>query len=67
MRITHCELKPTVNVILYAQEGDWYSYRPMLLEDYTDELAEQHRFSECTVDAMWGLFDSITGGKTVLE
>ena len=67
VRITHCELKPTVNVILYAQEGDWYSYRPMLLEDYTDELAEQHRFSECTVDAMWGLFDSITGGKTVLK
>ena len=67
VRITHCELKPTVNVILYAQEGDWYSYRPMLLEDYTDELAGQHRFSECTVDAMWGLFDSITGGKTVLE
>lgn len=62
VRITHCELKPTVNVIL--RQGEWYFYRPMLLEDYTDDLAAQHRFEGCTVNAMWSLFDSITGGKT---
>ena len=62
VRITHCELKPTVNVIL--RQGKWYFYRPMLLEDYTDDLAAQHRFEKCTVDAMWSLFDSITGGRT---
>lgn len=66
VRITHCELKPTVNVILYSTTNDWYFYRPMLLEDYTEELAAQHRFEGCTVDAMQSLFDSITGGKTSL-
>ena len=64
-RITHCELKPTVNVIL--RQGEWYFYRPMLLDDYTDDLAAQHRFESCTVDAMWSLFDSITKGKTSLD
>ena len=64
-RITHCELKPTVNVIL--RQGEWYFYRPMLLDDYTDDLAAQHRFESCTVDAMWSLFDSITRGKTSLD
>ena len=65
IRITHCALKPTVNVIL--RQGEWYFYRPMLLDDYTDDLAAQHRFESCTVDAMWSLFDSITKGKTSLD
>ena len=64
VHITHCELKPTVNVIL--RQGEWYFYRPMLLDDYTDELAAQHRFEGCTVEAMRSLFDSITGGRTTL-
>ena len=64
VHITHCELKPTVNVIL--RQGEWYFYRPMPLDDYTDELAAQHRFEGCTVEAMRSLFDSITGGRTTL-
>ena len=64
VHITHCELKPTVNVIL--RQGEWYFYRPMLLDDYTDELAAQHRFEGSTVEAMRSLFDSITGGRTTL-
>ena len=39
----------------------------MRLDDYTDDLAAQHRFENCTVDAMWSLFDSITKGKTSLD
>ena len=55
------DLQPTVNVVLRNPETDWYSYRPMLLADYTPELAAQNRFSECTVEAMQELYESIVG------
>lgn len=39
----------------------WYDYRPMLLEDYTPELAAQNRFTDCTVEAMQTLYEDIVG------
>ena len=61
VRISQCELKPTVNVILYSATNEWYFYRPMLLEDYTPELAAQHRFAECSVENLTALYGQITG------
>ena len=59
VRVSAYELKPTVNVIF--RSGDWYDYCPMLLDDYTDEIAAQHRFEECTVEEMKKLFLEIIG------
>ena len=55
------ELKPTINVILRDPASGWYDYRPMLLEDYTPELAAQNRFTDCTVEAMQTLYEDIVG------
>ena len=51
-------LTPTVNVILRREEG-WFDYRPMLLENYTDELAAQHRLQGMDVASMWSLYHSV--------
>ena len=59
--VSEYDLKPTINVILRNTNTGWYDYRPMLLEDYSSELAGQNRFPECTVDAMWALYEDITG------
>ena len=59
-RVEDAELLPTVTVITHKDTG-WWSYRPMLLEDYTDELAAQHRLPETTPDYLWSLYDQITG------
>ena len=59
--VSEYDLKPTVNVILCNTNTGWYTYRPMLLDNYSSELAGQNRFSECTVDAMWTLYEDITG------
>ena len=59
-RVEDAELLPTVTVITHKDTG-WWSYRPMLLSDYTDELAAQHRLPEATPDYLWGLYDQITG------
>ena len=58
--ITQCEMKPTVNVILYLGSMGHFMYRPMLLEDYTDELAAQHHIAGCGVEALWTLYRQIT-------
>ena len=60
-RVSEYDLKPTINVILRNPNTGWYSYRPMLLEDYSSELAGQNRFSECTVEAMWALYEDVAG------
>ena len=59
--VSEYDLQPTVNVILRNENTGWYTYRPMLLDSYGTELAAQNRFSECTVDAMWALYEDITG------
>ena len=59
--VSEYDLKPTINVILRNPNTGWYTYRPMLLDSYSSELAGQNRFSECTVDAMWALYEDITG------
>mgnify|MGYP000416452194 CR=1 FL=1 len=59
--VSEYDLQPTVNVILRNANTGWYTYRPMLLDSYGTELAAQNRFSECTVDAMWALYEDITG------
>ena len=59
--VSEYDLQPTVNVILRNTNTGWYTYRPMLLDSYSSDLAAQNRFSECTVDAMWALYEDITG------
>ena len=59
--VSEYDLKPTINVILRNENTGWYTYRPMLLDSYGTELAAQNRFSECTIDAMWALYEDITG------
>ena len=59
--VSEYDLQPTVNVILRNANTGWYTYRPMLLDSYNSDLAAQNRFSECTVDAMWALYEDITG------
>ena len=59
--VSEYDLKPTINVILRNPNTGWYTYRPMLLDSYSSELAGQNRFSECTIDAMWALYEDITG------
>ena len=59
-RVEDAELLPTVTVITHKDTG-WWSYRPMLLENYTDELAAQHRLPEATPEYLWGLYNKITG------
>lgn len=59
-RVEDARLLPTVTVITHKDTG-WWSYRPMLLENYTDELASQHRLPEATPDYLWSLYDQITG------
>ena len=55
------DLKPTINGILRNPDTGWYTYRPMLLDSDSSERAGQNGFSECTVDAMWALYEDITG------
>ena len=59
--VSEYDLQPTVNVILRNANTGWYTYRPMLLDSYSSDLAAQNRFSECTIDAMWALYEDITG------
>lgn len=59
--VAEYDLKPIVNVILRNTNTGWYDYRPMLLENYSAELASQNRFEECTVEAMRTLFDELAG------
>ena len=40
----------------------WYHYAPMLLSDYTPELAATHHIAGCSVEAMQTLFDQIVSG-----
>ena len=55
-------LVPTVNLITRNADTGWYLYQPMLLSDYTPELAAQHRFPACTAEYMNQLFESIISG-----
>lgn len=57
--VSEYELKPVVTVILRSEREYMFDYRPMLLEDYTEQIAAQHRFPECTVDAMQALYQQI--------
>ena len=58
------DLLPTVNLITKNPETGWYNYRPMLLSDYTPELAASHHIPGCSVEAMQTLFESIISGTT---
>ena len=55
-------LLPTVNLITKNPDTGWYNYLPMLLSDYTPELAAAHHIAGCSVEAMQSLFDKITSG-----
>lgn len=56
------DLTPTMNVIIRRQSDGWFDYRPMLLQDYTEEIAATHRIEECRdVQKMWDLYHSIVG------
>lgn len=61
VRLSECTLEPTVNVIFRHTDDQYFDYQPMLLRDYTDEIAARHRFEECTVEYMWSLFEQATG------
>lgn len=61
VRVAECTLEPTINVMIYRGEHGHFDYRPMLLADYTDELAAQHHIPGCGVEQMWSLFRQITG------
>ncbi len=60
VRVAECTLEPTINVMIYRGEHGRFDYRPMLLTDYTDELAAQHHIPGCGVEQMWALFRQIT-------
>ncbi len=56
------DLTPTMNVIIRRESDGWFDYRPMLLQDYTEEIAATHRIEECRdVQKMWDLYHSIVG------
>ena len=59
--ITRCELEPTITVIFHAAVGEWYEYSPMLLKDYTEDIAARHRWEGCTVDHMQELYKQAIG------
>ena len=61
VELTSCELIPTINVILYRGYSGGFDYRPMLLRNYTEELAEQHWIEGTGAEQMWSLFNQITG------
>ena len=61
VELTSCELIPTINVILYRGYSGGFDYRPMLLRNYTEELAEQHWIEGTSAEQMWSLFNQITG------
>ena len=63
VRVAECTLEPTINVMLYRGEHGRFDYRPMLLTDYTDELAARHHIPGCGVEQMWALFRQITGER----
>ncbi len=50
-------LIPTMNVII--RNHGLFDYRPMLLTDYTEELAAQHRLPGTEVDTMWGIYHEV--------
>ena len=61
VELTSCELIPTINVIIYRGYSGGFDYRPMLLRNYTEELAEQHWIEGTGAEQMWSLFNQITG------
>lgn len=63
VRLTECLLKPTINVIFRHTDDAYFDYAPMLLEDYTEEIAARHRFEGCTTEYMWSLYQSATGAS----
>ena len=60
--VEHYELLPTVNLITKNPDTGWYNYSPMLLSDYTLDLAASHHIAGCSVEAMQTLFDAIVSG-----
>ena len=58
---TACELVPTINVIIYRGYSGGFDYRPMLLRNYTEELARQHWIEGTGAEQMWNLWGEITG------
>ena len=57
-----CELLPTVNLIMKNPDTGWYRYLPMLLSDYTPELAAAHHIPGCSVEKMQSLYEKIISG-----
>lgn len=56
------DLVPTMNVIIRRQSDGWFDYCPMLLQDYTEEVAATHRIEECRdAQKIWELYHSIVG------
>lgn len=58
--LAECVLLPTMNVIIRDPAG-WFLYRPMLLSDYTEEIAATHRLEGTSVEEMQALYHSIVG------
>ena len=59
--VTACELVPTINVIIYRGYSGGFDYRPMLLRNYTEELARQHWIESTGAEQLWSLWGEITG------
>mgnify|MGYP004522969713 FL=1 len=59
-RVEDAALQPTVTFISHRNTG-WWSYRPMLLADYTAEMAAHHRIPEATPEYLWALYNKVTG------
>lgn len=59
--VTACELVPTINVIIYRGYSGGFDYRPMLLRNYTEELARQHWIEGTGAEQLWSLWGEITG------
>lgn len=55
--LSNFELLPTVNYLSHNNERGLWNYEPMLLSDYTEEMAANHRFPETTVAYMHELFE----------
>lgn len=59
-RVNDVQLLPTVNYLHHNDAGGMWLYQPMLLSDYTAEMAATHRFPAATVEYLTTLFETIT-------
>lgn len=56
--VSHYEALPTVNMIFSDPDGPLYSYRPMLLRDCTQDMADRHVLG-CSLQWLQQKFDAV--------